>query len=328
MKKIHLFIINPRSFWHAWKRNEVLERIHRYFNYTNNKNYEIHVSRFPRDAVGFIPEYAKKLPEGTTLRVYAVGGDGILFDCLNGIMGLRDVELGAIPYGHTNNFTRGFGKEENAFFRNISRQINAPTMPLDVMRCGDNYALEYCAVGLVAEAVRYADRTRSKLEKQKAFSQWLSRRMYIPHYFFGGFSASLDKRLLHQHYDLDVDGEKFDDYFWAISMHNSPYYGGNWHPSNTAIPTDGLMDVLLVRGKRFLQTYSLFPLYMAGHHKILSRNITFRQVRKVSIRSEDTIMICMDDIVFYENEFDIELLPAAINFIDASRYGYLGVSND
>jgi hypothetical protein len=36
----HLFILNPKSFWHKWKQTQVLSRIHGFFNTANNTNME------------------------------------------------------------------------------------------------------------------------------------------------------------------------------------------------------------------------------------------------------------------------------------------------
>jgi diacylglycerol kinase family enzyme len=47
--------------------------------------------------------------------------------------------------------------------------------------------------------------------------------------------------------------------------------------------------------------------------------------KKISIRSEDTLRLSIDGEIFYESELDVEILPAAIKFVDASRHGYKGV---
>jgi len=326
--KMHLFILNPKSFRQEWKMEQVLSVINSIFDSTENNNFKIHISRFPRDATGFIPAFACKLPEGTMLRVYAVGGDGILFDCLNGIIGLKNAELAAVPYGRTNNFIRGFGRNEINNFKNISRQINAPVIPIDVMRCANNYALEYCAIGIEAEAVRYAEKFRQRMDKGNPIKRWISRHMYTWHYFAGGLAAAFDKRLLHQEYDVQIDDEKFKGLFWGLSIFNGPYYGGNLHPSNISMPNDGILDMLVIRGKRFLLTYCLLPLYVTGRYKSSQRNISLKQGRNIKICSKDILVVSIDDNTFYENELNIELLPGAVNFADASKSGYRGVSND
>ena len=324
----HLFIINPKSFWHVWKQDEVIGRIRDFFRADKANDYAIHVSRFPRDAVGFIPRFAKDLPGDTLLRVYAVGGDGILFDCLNGVMGLKNAELAAVPYGRVNSFVRGFGKSERTFFRNISRQVNAPAIPMDIMRCGNNYALNHCIIGMEAESVRYAERMRQKMEKGNSFKRWLSRKLYTMLYFAAVFAARIDDRMLHQRYEMEINGETISGLFWGISAFNSPYYGGNLHPVNDASPNDGILDFVLIRGQRFFRTFGIFPFYVSGHYKMFPGNLTLKQGQNLKLRSDNPFTISIDGALFFETEFDIELLPAAIRFVDAGTRGYRGVCND
>jgi len=323
----HLFIINPKSFWRKTKQNQIVVKIHEFFREKENSEYDIFVSRFPRDAVGFIPSFAKGLPDTTTLRVYAVGGDGILFDCLNGIMGLANVELAAIPYGYTNNFTRGFDKNDKVLFRLMSQQYNAPTVPMDVMRCGSNYALNYCVIGHEAEAVYRAEQIRERMAKGHSLSQWMCRQLYNLFFFVGGLTACANKQMMHQEYEVEIEGEKFNGAYQGFSIFNGPYYGGNLHPISSAMPNDGILDMLTIRSHGTLKTFILFPFYTSGNYKVFPRNFDLKQGKKIKIRSENTLLISMDGIVFFESELDIELLPAAVQFVDASKHGYRGAQS-
>jgi len=321
----HLFIINPKSFWKKSKQNQVVVRIHEFFREKENTEYEIFVSRFPRDAVGYIPFFAKNLPESTTLRVYAVGGDGILFDCLNGIVGLENIELAAIPYGFTNNFIQGFNKNERLLFKMLSRQYDAPSVPMDIMRCGKIYALNYCVTGIEAETIHNAEEMRRQMAKGHSLSQWLGRRLYTQFYFAGALAAFNDKRLLQQHYEVEVDGERSADVYQGFAIFNSPYYGGNMHPINNAMPNDGILDMLLIRNLGLFSTGTAFPLYTRGYYKLFPRHFAMKQGKKISIRSDEVLRISMDGEIFYEPEIDVEIMPAAIKFVDVTRHGYKGV---
>jgi len=324
-KKIHLFIINPRSFWKKTYQNQIVAGIHDFFREIKNNEYDVHVSQFPRDAVGFIPLFAKNLPDTTTLRVYAVGGDGILFDCLNGIMGLKNVELAAIPYGYTNNFIRGFDKNERNLFRLMSHQYDAPTIPVDVMRCGNNYALNYCAVGVEAETVQRTGKIREQMEKGNPLNRWSARHLYTQIYYAGWLGACSDKKMLYQRYEVNIDGgESFTGVYQGISIFNGPYYGGNMHPVNNAMPNDGVLEILTIQNQGILRTCCSYPFLVSGHYKMFPRNFTLKQGKKISIRSENTLLLCMDGIVFFEPDLEIELLPAAVQFVDVGKHGYKG----
>jgi diacylglycerol kinase family enzyme len=238
---------------------------------------------------------------------------------------------------------RGFGRNETVFFRNISRQINAPTIPVDVMRCGAKYALDYCLIGLEAETVRHTEKMRNKINRSNFLYRWLSRKMHSFHYLIGGIAAGLNKKLIQQRYEIEIDGKAVNDgaavkgkaddgraggFFLGLSIFNSPYYRGNLHPIDSARPDDGILDMLLVRAKKLLKILSFILFYATGRYKMFPRNIEKKQLKNIRISSAEPMVISMDDILFYETALDVELLPAALRFIDASRHGYRGLSND
>jgi len=326
---MHLFILNPKSFWNKWKQTQVLNRIQSFFSTIENTDYDIHISRFPRDASGFIPVFAKTLPKDTTLRVYAIGGDGILFDCLNGIMGLENVELAVIPYGHTNNFVRGFGKSEDIFFKRLALQYNAPVIPMDVIRCGNNYALGHCIIGTEAEVVRLVGRIREKMQKGNSMSRWLARRLHTMLYYFSVLSVtSGSKKLMLQQYDLDIDGETMSGVYMGFYLYNSPFINGTRHPVKTSMPNDGMMDMIIPRKHGRAQFLSILPLFLSGNRKALPRHFIYKQINKLKISSNRVLRISLDGIVFFESDVEVELLPAALKFVDATRRGYKGAADD
>jgi diacylglycerol kinase family enzyme len=318
----HLFILNPKSFWHKWKLESVLSKIHDFFKIAGPDSYTIHISRFPRDAVGYIRHVAAELPKVVTLRVYAVGGDGILFDCLNGMMGLSNVELGVMPYGHTNNFIRGFGRKSKGQFRDMEREFTSPVTPLDVIRSGSHYALNFCAIGVEALAIHNALKLHGKLEEGGPFSQWLGRRLYNQIYYLGGVPACLNRKLLHQYYEIEIDGEDFSGQYRNILVANGAFHWG--HPAPSAMPNDGLIDIILSCGAGWLRTVSLIPIYMQGRYSPFPRDFIVKRGRRIRIHTEEPFLISCDEVPFYNNDCVIEVLPGAVQFVDASKYGYGG----
>jgi diacylglycerol kinase family enzyme len=324
---MHLFILNPKSFWNMWKQTQVLNRIQSFFNTIENNDYAIHISRFPRDAVGFIPAFARTLPKGTALRVYAIGGDGILFDCLNGVMSIENAELASIPYGHTNDFIRGFGKNEDVFFKRLALQYNAPTILLDVIRCGTNYALSHCVIGIEAEIARSVERIRERMQKSNALSQWLARRLHTLLYYFNVFFVIADNKVMLQKYDLNIDGEKLSGVYFGLYIFNSPYIN-EWHPVKNAMPNDGILDMIIPHRKGRRQVFRMLPLFFPGNNKMFSRYFIYKQLRKISVNSNRILRVNLDGIIFFENWLELELLPSALRFVDATRRGYKGAGDD
>jgi diacylglycerol kinase family enzyme len=320
----HLFIVNPESFrYKRGEMDEVIAGIHDFFREFAPDDYDIRISRFPRDAVGYIISLGKALPEDITLRVYAVGGDGILFDCLNGLINCRNMELAAIPYGRINDFVRGFGKKSIKLFRDISLQAVSPGIPIDVIRCGNNYALNFCSIGVEGKTARNAFHIREWLEKNGPLTTWLCDQEYEIIYYVGAILSFFNKQILRQRYKMDIDGESITGNFRAISIFNGTFYGGGCSPLPKAMPNDGKLDVLLTPGGGILKSLLEFPFFISGRHSKLP-GCRYIQARRVKIHSDIPMHIDLDNAVFFENDFSLELMPGAVKFIDVTGQGYLG----
>ena len=305
----------------------MIAEIHDFFSTEGPKDYGVYVSQFPWDATGYIHYYAKSLPKDTILRVYAVGGDGILFDCLNGVMDLPNVELGVLPYGQTNNFIQGFGKKIKPLFRDISLQFKSSTIPLDVIKVGSNYAFSFCIIGLEARALLYARKIQDDMGEGSRFSRWMKRRVYSSVYLAAGLAACLNAKRLRQHYEINLDGEDLSGRYRSINIANGSFYAGGLCPVRGAMPNDGVMDILFAREGGRLRTIAQIPWFLWARYG-RSRDFFLRQGRKIHIRSDEPILIGLDDIIFSSGELTVELIPSAVKFVDVTGQGYRGALAD
>jgi diacylglycerol kinase family enzyme len=267
----------------------------------------------------------KSVDKETTVRVYSVGGDGTLFDCLNGIMGFNNVELAVIPYGRENIFVRGFGKDTLPLFRDISQQFNGKTIPLDVIRCGTNYAMSFCTIGMEADARTKILEIQNLLEGGNLFNQWLIKQFYTPVCYLGAAKAAFNHKVIHQNYELTVDGEDLGGKHSTINIANGAWYGEKLRPQSSARPDDGILDIIASRGGNPLEIIFKTPRYLKGSFTTSSADFTLRRGRKIVIRSKDPLIINLDDIVFFDTEITVEVLPGAVRFVDVTMQGYQGV---
>jgi diacylglycerol kinase family enzyme len=320
----HLFILNPRAFWTRRRMYSVLSGIHSYFRTSGpDEFYAIHISRFPREASGYIRSYAESLPAGTALRVYAVGGDGILFDCLNGIIHVSNAELGAIPYGNSNNFIFGFGKQSKALFRNIALQCTSSSIPVDVIQAGSNHALGYATVGMESRALFFLRQMLQGVEGTPLL-RWLKRRFYNRHYYITRLIPGFNHQADSQYYKVDVDGEDMSGNYRTIHISNSAFFAGNWAPVHTSKPDDGLMDIIFGIPKGKLVFLYALSKYLRGQYRQLPNDFIVKQARKISISSDEPLYIGLDDETFFEFNLSLELMPGAVRFIDVTGKGFPG----
>jgi len=320
----HFFVVNPVCFDNRQKMEVVIAEVHRFFNESDNsllvapQGYAVHVSRFPRDAIGAIRRFADAAPSGAPLRVYAVGGNGTLFDCLNGVIGLPNAELGVIPYGNQNDFCRALGKKSWRTFNSLEMQIRAPSVPVDVMYCGSNYALSHCLIGMepiAAASIR-------KIEEHtflKRFRRILSPSMFLNYMCLIGV---MNLSIIRQDYRLWVDGEDLSGVHLVIHILNSPRFGDSrYYPFID--PTDGYLDVLASGdigvlkmfkvANKILKTLSKFKLGDDGEK--YSGLVTYRRAKNISVASESSLILNLDGELFYDKLIAVEIKPAAVRII-------------
>jgi diacylglycerol kinase family enzyme len=320
----HLFVLNPGSFLHTQELERVINLIHQVFQTPGNGDHAIHISRFPRDATGFVSSYAQSLAPEITLRVYAVGGDGILFDCLNGVIGRSNTAIGAVPYGQINSFVRGFGKKNSGLFRDFFRQLGASTVPMDVIHCGNNCALNFCNIGTASQAILKSMKFKAYTEEGGIISRWIGHELKDSWYYAGAVAACLSSSTLKRYYHVEIDGEDFSGYYRNIFIANGSCFHDHYCPAPAAMPNDGMMDVLFSRSANSLTTLLQLPFYLRGHYTTFPRVFFLKRARKISVQSKDPLSINLDDVAFFDPAFTAEIQPSAVQFIDPTGANYQG----
>jgi diacylglycerol kinase family enzyme len=307
----HLFVINPRSFPVQAARERVLREIRGVFAARGEK-YSIHTSRYPRDAIGYIRKKAAR--SDGALRVYAVGGDGIIFDCLNGIVGLDGAELACVPYGNANDFVRSFGEGRKALFQDIALQASSPVIPADIIRCGNNYALNVCTVGIESDTLVNVLSSYERIARRVRRYRGLTAAIYALLFVVFGIKAVFTKRLLNQYYTITIDGKDFSGVYGSINIANGPCYGGNKNPVLSAVPDDGFLDALFFRCRDSFEAARLLQSYVRGEYRRFPRHFTWRRFKKMEIRSLGPLLVDLDGETFFDTNITVEIIPGGIPF--------------
>src|SRR5665647_2515123 len=95
----HVFIINPAA-GKGRQACELKPKIEKYCD-ENSLDCIIHVTSAAYEAIGFVRELAKT---GEHMRFYACGGDGTLYEVVNGAFGYPNAEVAVMPLGSGNDF--------------------------------------------------------------------------------------------------------------------------------------------------------------------------------------------------------------------------------
>ena len=270
----HLFIINPA----AGSRNRTQEYsdiIHKICR-ARDLNYEIRVSTAPGEAIRIAREAAQT---GEELRLYACGGDGTLNEVAAGAAGYDNAAVTVFSGGSGNDFVKLFD-EPKAFF-DLHRLLDAEEAVFDMIRCNDDLALNICSVGLDA-------RIGTDVSKYK--------RLPLLH-GFRAYAASTVVNVIKgiaEHYVVEFDGERIDGEQTFICGCNGRFYGGGFNPVPEADPTDGLLDVLLVKKVSRLQVPVIIGKYKDGRYKELNHVARYIKTDRVKIFCDKSTPINLD----------------------------------
>jgi diacylglycerol kinase family enzyme len=312
----HVFIIDPKPFYgQQWKLDGLLDTIGQFFRTQERPNFSTLVSKYPREAIGLVQKQIDEADdEWETVRVYAVGGDEILFDCLNAIMGLPNTELAVMPYGLTNDFVRVFGEGKMDLFRDIPSLVaSTTTLPTDILSVGYSYAINGCAVGFAPTVSAKLKDLTVRLEKG------LGRYTLGLQSFFGKLASVFDKTITAHQYKIIIDDADYSGTYSQINIINTPYFGRTKTAVAGAVPDDGLLDVSLFKAVRPLSLLRSLGKYSRG--KIPSNCISVR-AKKLMIKSDEPIWTQTDSELLLDTSINFEIVPGAVQVVSVNNLSY------
>lgn len=292
----HLFIVNPVAGGAKAAKDAVITGITSLME-QRNANYEIYITKHALDAVSKIRAEA---PLHDSLRVYACGGDGTLNECANGAVGLENVAITHFPCGTGNDFIKMFGADAE-LFRNLELLIDGDECPLDLIRCGDRYGINICSIGIDA---------RIGLNVHKY--------SHLP--VIGGaagYIVSLVVNLIKGITDdltITVDGATQSGKYTLLCACNGRYYGGGFNPIPDAVPNDGLLDFLVVKGVSRLAFIRLVGKYAKGKYRELEKVATYIRTTKLSINCDYELEVNLDGEKICAKSVEFEVNPGGVNF--------------
>lgn len=141
----HIFIVNPAA-GKGQAATRIIPQIEAYFQVHPEIPFEIYVTKAKGDGRAYAESAAKT---GEPIRFYACGGDGTLYEVVNGAYKYPNVSVGILPLGSGNDFARIFGGSDKLL--DIGAQVHAGTRKFDLIDAGAHVAINQCSMGLDAE---------------------------------------------------------------------------------------------------------------------------------------------------------------------------------
>ena len=290
----HLFVINPAAG--SSDRTADYRKKIEAACIPRGLEYRIAVSAGPGDCTRLAREAAET---GEDYRIYACGGDGTLNEVVAGATGYDNVAVTMFAGGSGNDFIRIFN--EIAPFRDLERLLDCEEAEFDLLRCNGDVSLNICSVGFDA-------RIGTDVAKYKRLPLLQGFRAYAVSTVFNTI------RGIAEHYEVHIDGETVDADHTLICACNGRFYGGGFNPVPEADPTDGLMDVLLIKKVSRLKVAKVIGKYKNGRYKELQDVIRHVRTDRVEIRCDKPTPINLDGELRTGQVIEITMAKEKIRF--------------
>ena len=258
-------------------------------------DFDIKVSEKPGDSVTL----AENLDTETYTGIIAVGGDGTLFEVINGLLKSRktiSIPVGQIPVGTGNSFIKDLGI--SSIDQALSVIIGGNTKNIDLGKfsssSGSFYFANLLGTGFVSNVAYRAQ----KYKKLGAFS-----------YILGVLEEVTVLKSVEVL--LNIDGKEFKKDVIFTEICNSRYTGGDMLMAPDAEIDDGLLDVVILNKVSRVKLLSLFPKLFKGTH-INDPAIEVLKGKIISLKSSVPMALTPDGETFGETPVEITTYPKKI----------------
>ncbi|WML50213.1 diacylglycerol kinase family lipid kinase [Neobacillus sp. PS3-34] len=251
------------------------------------------------------PQHAQQLCEeyGEAVDlVIVLGGDGTVHECVNGLGGLnKRPAIAILPGGTCNDFSRTLGTplDIRAAAESI---VSGEEVPVDVMRINNNFALNFCGVGLVTETSNNID------EREKALFGKIS-------YYLSAFRTI--RQMDPFSFSLQYDGEHAEGEAVMILVANGNHIGTNALPFNGIQYDDGLANVFIMKNTNLALLKDLLTTDVSAEDESRANEILHYSGRKITIETDKPRDADTDGEVYLQTPLEIEVLPGHFRMLKA-----------
>ncbi len=307
MKKT-IFIVNPYA-GKGKKTKALLTEIQTLMQ-QHPEQVMLYTTKAIGDAQCFVEEYYST--HGTA-RFIACGGDGTFNEVLNGAIRCPDAEIGIIPIGTGNDFSRNFPNRDQLY--NVSKQLTGKSIPCDAIqfRTESNGLLKegYCAnMFNIGFDCNVAD-TTANIKKNTLFAGSLA-------YFISIFLTLVQKKC--SQLKIEADGNVIHNgKLLLTSLANGCYCGGGINSNPLASIHDGQININIINNLSRLRFVSLLPHYMKGTFLTLpniDKYIVSKHFKHITITPlKGKLRLCIDGEITDAEETEFTIIPNAFQFI-------------
>lgn len=257
----------------------------------------------PKSVVAF-----QKLIEDIPLHedLVIAGGDGTLHCAVTSLM-KRQQPFALLPLGTANDFSRHWGHQANvvSLYQTLRHRI---VREVDVIQCNDAHILTVGGLGVGSFLTRDFNTIRSYIPRMKKMSQLFGTNVYT------GLAAAtiLGRRSYLRRYEIETPYERFGGSFSNIFVCNQPGLGGNLLVAPQASASDGVFDVLFLRGQSPVELLSALAKLRFKAEPGLSHRVQCREMTVRACDGRDNLLFADGESVMMGQKLNFTIRPKAL----------------
>ena len=273
---------------------------------------EIYKTTGPKSVIPFLKEYLKKAKD--TVRVYACGGDGTIFEVVNGMVGFDNAELAILATGTGNDFVKIYGGKER--FQDFSKLINGKVQEIDLSKLSSPDMKEpLYSVNVINFGFDAIVGAMGNYYKENGLPEEAKKKGLDPY----DYALKHDAMKHGRFNDIVVyaDGEQLNEKQILLStLAQGQYVGGKFRCAPKSDNNDGLIDVCVLKTMTFLGLGMIIGTYTKGKHLDRKRRkIVYRQAKQIKMVGLKDFDVCIDGEMIKGNNFEVEVCPKAIKLV-------------
>lgn len=292
----HIFVVNPTA-----GSGSVLKKLQADLAALESKpNYEIYETKCAGDATVYVKNYVAAHPD-EKVRFYACGGDGSVNEVANGLVGAENASMSVYACGSGNDYIKYYGTKED--FLDLDSLIAGVETPVDLMKVGDRYSINVTNFGFDTKVAKVGNKLKGVFGAKA--------------YTIGVVTALFSQ--MWTNCEVSCDGEVISPKRLLLcSVANGRYVGGQYKVAPKGTNNDGLLEVTVVKCISHFKFISLLGPYTKGEHLDMEKFkdiLVYRQAKKVHVKAKkENFQFSLDGEIITMNDFDIEIVPAAVKF--------------
>jgi len=183
-------------------------------------------------------------------RIIAVGGDGTVREVAS-VLKLSGVEMGIIPVGTGNDFAKGL-KLPLDVLQALEIALEGDVVNVDAALANDAFFINVGGFGFDVNVAKYTENYKKRLNGM------------LP-YLMGVMRSLIRLKAIDVTIHAD-DNEPFQESMLMLPVCNGTHFGGGMNIGPNANPSDGLLDVCIVKKIGRLKLLNILPKIIKGTH--------------------------------------------------------------